>query len=34
MDPLFLDLGTSWRLSGQLHAPVVLNPEEGLFGTH
>jgi hypothetical protein len=26
IDPHFLDLGTSWRLSGQLHAPATLPP--------
>jgi hypothetical protein len=30
----FLELGTTWRLSGQLHAPSALTPGERAPATH
>jgi hypothetical protein len=34
MDPHFLDLGTRWKWSGQLHAPAPLPPGKEPPGTH
>jgi hypothetical protein len=34
IDPQFLGLGTSWRGSGQLHAPGRFTPGKRAPGTH